>query len=329
VIQIPAGGSPATAAATGLEPLPSSDGLTPLDDGGLTPLGAPGARPPQGGGGLDDLFADLPGPGQSAAANPFGAPVADPLGSYGGGGGVNPYAAPTTFAPKKSRAPVHTGKPKRNGLPWDNRERASAPFSDTAKAVLFSPKAAFYKMKRTGGIGGPLMFCVSGILCGTLAAMLWNFLFQAIMIIPVLSSLDAEKVGVVLGSLLLGMVIGLSVGLVFAVTGAIMGAFINAGLTHVCLALVGGAEHPFETTMRVVCYTSGAAALCQVVPLCGGLINMVAYPVILIIGIYAAHETSGGKAAAAVMLPGIVLCGLGALLVFVLVTTLIGIGAAQ
>jgi hypothetical protein len=327
VIQIPAAGS-ATSTA-GLQPLPGSEGLTPLDAGGLTPLGPSGPGSSAAGGGTDDLFADLPAPGQSAAANPFGAASGDPLGNYAGGGGLNPYAAPTTFAAKKSRAPVHTNKPKRNGLPWDNRERADSPFSDTAKAVLFSPQSAFYKMRRTGGVGGPLLFCVAGIVCGTLAAMGWNFLFQLIMIIPALGSLEADRVGAVLGAMVLGIVIGLSVGLGFAVTGAIVGAFINAGLTHVCLALVGGAEHPFETTMRVVCYTSGAAALCQVIPICGGLINMVAYPIILIIGIYAAHETSGGKAAAAVMLPGIVLCGLGALVIFLVVTTLIGIGAAQ
>ena len=92
--------------------------------------------------------------------------------------------------------------------------------------------------------------------------------------------------------------------------------FIEAGIFHLMLLIVGGARQSFETTARVVAYTSGATAIFQMVPFCGGLIGLVWGIIILILGLAYAHETSTGRAVAAVLLP-LVLCCLCCVLVAV------------
>jgi hypothetical protein len=99
----------------------------------------------------------------------------------------------------------------------------------------------------------------------------------------------------------------------------IVGIFIGSGILHLCLMILGGANRPFETTLRVVCFSCGAAYLFSLVPVCGGVIAMVYNIVLQCIGLSRAHETTTGKALMAIFLPMIVCCG-----VFVLFGALLG-----
>ena len=56
----------------------------------------------------------------------------------------------------------------------------------------------------------------------------------------------------------------------------LIGAFIGAAIVHVCLMIVGGAKQPFETTLRTLCYANGSTHLLNIVPICGGMIALVA-----------------------------------------------------
>jgi hypothetical protein len=85
--------------------------------------------------------------------------------------------------------------------------------------------------------------------------------------------------------------------------------FIASGILHLCLMIVGGARKPFETTFRVVCFSSGSTSLLSMIPFCGGLISGVWNIVLEIIGVARAHEIDTGKAVLAVLLPIIVCCG--------------------
>jgi hypothetical protein len=172
-----------------------------------------------------------------------------------------------------------------------------------------------------------MLFCVLGVTLGyvitTAYVLLVNIAFLAVTLITRRAEVDTAKLaGVFVGALIV-LAIYFAAMLAMVVVGAIIGSFINAGLTHLCLMIVGGAEQPFETTYRVVCYTLGACAMCQVLPLVGPLIGGVANIVVAIIGLYAGHETTGGKAAGAVFLPILVLCGL----LFILWLVLFGLVA--
>ncbi len=92
--------------------------------------------------------------------------------------------------------------------------------------------------------------------------------------------------------------------------------FILAGLVHLSLMLVGGANKTFEATFRVISFSQGSTALLQLVPCCGGLVAFVWFLVASCIGVARTHEIDTGRATLAVLLPIIVCCGGGILLLF-------------
>jgi hypothetical protein len=95
----------------------------------------------------------------------------------------------------------------------------------------------------------------------------------------------------------------------------VAGQFIGAGITHLCLLLVGGANRSFETTFRVSCYSSGAASVFNLLPALGPVLVFVWGGLIVqIIGLSAAHRTSIPRVIFAVFLP-----------LFVMITAVAGI----
>jgi hypothetical protein len=310
----------------GLTPL-GNGGLTPLDEAGLDPLGGDGLTPLPSDP-LSDPWSDLSG--SQSQGLPASAPGFDPL-SAGGmtSAGVNPYTAPRSVAAGTTQSPSHTNKPKRNGLPWDRRDGEESPFFGTVKAVLFSPLDAFYRMKRQGGLGGPLLFCFAGALLGGLATGLYDAMLRVtLLLVAMLRMPDGQNSGMVVAALV-GVLIGLAVGVgllvAFVSVGVLIGTFLNAALFHLGLLMVGGARHSFETTFRVVCYAWGATSVCQVIPFLGGLIGAVLNLVYLIMGLYAAHEITAGRAVAAVLLPLVLLMALCGLIVFLVFSMIVGL----
>jgi hypothetical protein len=148
--------------------------------------------------------------------------AATPYGGTPFGGTTNPYASPAPFASSRSAAASqHTHKPKRNGLPWDRRDDDG--LFGTAKLVLFSPKEAFYRMHRTGGVGRPLLFCMTGTLIGTLINIGYNLLANLAI---VLLAGDAKRMGAALFAMVISTVAVLVVGLPLSIMATVTGSFI-------------------------------------------------------------------------------------------------------
>jgi hypothetical protein len=91
--------------------------------------------------------------------------------------------------------------------------------------------------------------------------------------------------------------------------------FIVSGMLHLFLMIVGGARAGFEATFRVVSY-SVSPYLLMVIPYCGVLITPLWALSLFMIGIRDAHETTGGKATAAVLFPFLLCCGMMVLAAF-------------
>ena len=85
--------------------------------------------------------------------------------------------------------------------------------------------------------------------------------------------------------------------------------FIVSGMLHLFVMIVGGAKAGFEATFRVVSY-SVSPFLFMVIPYCGVLITPLWALSLFMIGIRDAHETTGGKATAAVLFPFLFCCGM-------------------
>jgi hypothetical protein len=199
---------------------------------------------------------------------------------------------------------------ERPGLPWDQRETLGfiPAFIQTMKRVLLEPGPAFSDMKREGGIGDPLVFAITGGWIGGAFAFAYNFMLQALTHGAAMGMAGSKEMPAFLtGAGMSG--IGLVAMLIFLPVIMVIAVFIGAGITHLCLMLLGGARQPFETTLRVTCFCVGSTALLQVVPLCGGYVTGIWNVIAQCIGMARAHEIPTGKAVTAVLLPMIICCG--------------------
>lgn len=192
------------------------------------------------------------------------------------------------------------GSEPRPGLPWERRDEfgIGAAIVETMRLVLLSPARAFREMRRLGGFADPLGYAV---LLGSVGA--WFGLFWQMLV----RSLGVEIAG--------GGMMGVAAQNVTTVVWAavmpliiLVALVIWAGIVHALLVVFGGARYPWETTLRVLGYATGSTAVFQLIPLCGGLIALVWGLVVEVIGLTAAQEVPTGRAAAAVLVPLVLVC---------------------
>jgi hypothetical protein len=225
---------------------------------------------------------------------------------------------PPPQAPSPGSIPAFTAAGARSGLPWDDRQQKGffTAFIETLQMVLTRPVEAFTVMKREGGFGEPLIYAVVGGSVGAIVAFLFSLLFHSFGMLTDQRNPLGAMAGMGIGSIGFIILIPLFI---------VIGLFIGAGIIHLCLMIVGGANQPFETTFRVLAFTQGSTGVLQLIPVCGGLIAAVWGIVVNCIGLARAHETDTGRAVLAVFLPLVVCCGLSLVLLF-MVGGLAGLG---
>jgi len=201
---------------------------------------------------------------------------------------------------------------------WEDRERLGIfpAITRTVSAVLMRPAETFAAMKRAGGLADPLLYFV--LLSSTMFAVSALYQMAASSFNPATlppnfphASKGALSVALI-GSILLSPAL------------YVISAFLSSGITHLCLKLLGGANRPFETTFRVICYAQASAAVFNLLPLCGSLIGLIWGAYVIIIGLREAQQTTGWKATLAITLPGLVCCG-----ILFVVFAAAGIGIAE
>ena len=204
------------------------------------------------------------------------------------------------------------------GLPWENRAQTgffNALF-ETIRLVLLEPSKAFTAMRPTGGLAAPLFFFVLTGTVGGLAGIIYQMVLNSV------QAAGTPEQQAVVAMFASTAVVGMTIMFLPIFFAAI--AFVSAGLVHLALMIVGGANRPFEATFRVVCYAGGASAVLQLLPVCGGLVSSVWNFVLMILGLAQVHGIGKGRAAVAVLLPSIVCCGLIFGAVFALIAALGG-----
>lgn len=210
-----------------------------------------------------------------------------------------PYNPPT--APPPTGPPAGYGPP---GLPWD-REKTGNSLVETAKGLITAPGAAYAQMREKGDYGSPIVFAVILGTLGNIIGQIWNLAFGAVWVgfLPP----DARSQ---IGPMLETNVVATVVSIVLAPVFVVIGLFLFAALYHLFLLIVGGTRDSsagFEGTVRAVGY-GHVSYLAYLIPVVGPPIGFVWGAVLAAIGLSRAHHTSGGKAAAAVLLPWLVCC---------------------
>jgi hypothetical protein len=266
----------------------------------------PFGQPPSPG--AQDPWAAAPPP---EPQNPFAAPT----GSAGGFGGTGPGPA-ETFNPYQS--PVQTGhgfQQQGPGPPWERDGASSGSFFATVKQQFGDVGAFFRDMRREGGIGMPMWFGVIGGMIGMVVSVIYQLIFQVVMATVMNGPAGGQDLAA--GAAGMGCIVVLGPAILIVLM------FVYAGIHHLMLMMLGGANRPFETTFRVEAYAMGATALLLLIPVCGQYINGIVQLVFTGIGLCYAHETDGWRATLAVLLPIIVCC----LLAIGIVAAIFGIAA--
>jgi len=199
----------------------------------------------------------------------------------------------------------------RTGPAWEQRETLGTfpAAMQTIKAALLEPNETFSKMKVSGGIANPYLFhlLVGGI--GSVCASVYISIVQILFMNPY-SGINSNASPAFQIGILFGVVIR---SIIFAA----IGVFIHAGIVHVCLMICGGAKRPFEATFRAVCYGASSVSGLQVIPIIGSIAAIPWSIVVSCLALARAHETDTWRALVAILLPGVVCCGL---MVFIMVT---------
>jgi hypothetical protein len=209
-------------------------------------------------------------------------------------------------AARPEPSPPTTPRP-RPGTPWEDRGRIGfiPALIETTQKVLTAPSAFFASMPVTGGIGGPLLYGIVVGSLGVIVGVLYREVFRALVGSTFMTLGGGSELRRLMPFVMGG--VGVVLQVVFAPLFVILGLFVATAIVHLMLLLLGGARQGFEATFRVMCYCE-AAAVINVIPLCGGFVSGCYFLVLAVIGLAAAHGIGVGKAAAAVLIPIAVLC---------------------
>ena len=192
------------------------------------------------------------------------------------------------------------GMPSRPGLPWeaDDPGRSATGVLDTVRVVLFSPTEAFQSMRRSGDVGGAIAFLLIVGTFGSFFGLLWQAAARTMV---------GSFGGVNFGEIAVANTIGV-IWFIFAPVAVLVFAVVITGIYHLLLLVFGGAPHPPETTLKTVCYAVGANYVWLAMPMCGGIVATLWGIVTSTIGLREAQEVSTGRAAAAVLVPYVLVC---------------------
>jgi hypothetical protein len=232
------------------------------------------------------------------------------------------YQVPSGIDPSYGQYAL--GTDPRSGPAWENPNLGLASrFIETVKPVFARPTEFFRTMRLEGDFLRPLYF---GVIVGSVvgfAALLLQIVVQGFALIPAFSSGRNTEEAIAGFAVFAGTMLCMMVLMPVFAAG---GLFMQAGILHLCLMVMGGANKGFEATFRVCCYAT-AINLLAIIPCVGGYIAGPWIIVAQIIGVINAHETDTWRGVMAVLLPMIVCCG-GALLLVMLVVGVGGIAAA-
>jgi hypothetical protein len=231
-------------------------------------------------------------------------PTGDPGAGIGGGGSAVPGGLGGGGSGGTGGEP--------DGLPWEHRAQLGlvSAIVDTVKGVLMEPATTFRAMRKSGGVGEPLVYAVLLGWVGGIFGLVWQALISAIGPLAGAGEGLEEYAEGVIGIVVIAVLLPAFIAL---------GQFIGAAIVHLFALMFGAGDKGFEVTFRVMAYSSGSTAVLNVVPIVGGLAAWVWSLIATIIGLTEAQETSGGKAAAAVLVPLLLLCCCGIAVVIALV----------
>jgi hypothetical protein len=254
-----------------------------------------------------------------AAPPPAGPPPAAPPGPAWG-------APPQGWGPPPGAPPPPTGwgpVPPGGAPPSPEGEGESAPFADRArlglvaswiqtfKLAAFEP-ARFFRLVRPRPTGSAVLFGVIGATLGAWVSLVFSYFTAAASFSAMeqlLHRMEQQGVDPRAFSWAFERATGATLALqaLLAPLAALVGIYVVAAILHLVLLAIRGAPRGFDATLTVVGYGYGVYLL-TALPMCGGLVAVVWFAVVAIIGLAEAQRSPTWKSALAVFSPFLLAC---------------------
>jgi hypothetical protein len=231
------------------------------------------------------------------------------------GGALTPAAEPPPPGlPPPEVAPPHAEPARAEpppGIPWEERSRVGfvSGLVDTTTEILKSPTRFFVAARPETGIGGPFLYAMIMGTLGLWVQAVYSLVFNSVT--GVLTRMPDAGPFPKLPPIFEGTP-GFFIRIVVLPLLLMLWLFIASGITHLALALVGGARRGFEATFAVYCYAQAFAAF-NLIPFCGAFIGFPYLFVVLVVGLATVHGINEGHAYAGVVTQMLLICCCGAM----------------
>lgn len=182
----------------------------------------------------------------------------------------------------------------RVGPPWENPREAGgyvSAYFKTAGAVLFQPQTTFRSMSVAPGLNAPLLYWFAPTLLSTIIS-------------TALSAAIGRAFRATATSMFgipMDQASGSTPGLLCVAACIIPAFFLMTGYYHLLLRVFGGARRGFGATFRALAYVNGSLATISWAPCIGPFVALGWGTYLEILALRDVHETSTGRAAAAVL----------------------------
>ncbi|MEW6433591.1 MAG: Yip1 family protein [Myxococcota bacterium] len=190
-------------------------------------------------------------------------------------------------------------------LPWDERETIGVwrAWWRTSVMMISAPGATLSGAKAEGSLGGSVLFTLLSTLAGYgTTIVLYVVAFVPMMLFGLSKSENAPALsGVFVG-------VGAVVYVVLLLAMQTAGVLVLGGLDHLMLRLLGASPKGYKVSVRANALALGPS-LVGLVPFCGLYVFPIWCLVLRIIALRHFHQTTAGKAALAVLVPIVLLCG--------------------
>lgn len=177
-------------------------------------------------------------------------------------------------------------------IPWEQRSSLGfvGAFTGTLILSLTKPKEFFKRVPATGGFSTPIIYALISGLLGTWLNLAWQMLFTYLGFIePESQSPDSSMGFNLMITVLSPLIIPL-------------GLFVGSGIIQLALMILGVQKINYETTFRVICYSSGATIL-GVFPVVGSMIGAFITILLEAMGLREVYDISLRIGFAAVIFP--------------------------
>jgi hypothetical protein len=208
-------------------------------------------------------------------------------------------------------SPPPPGPPAPALLPWEEPEAGFASLFPTIGRFVVRPIESFARMSLTVDLVRPVAYYVALALFAAIVNQIWGQILWDANMRWLQSLIAAVGQGAMWQQLAPQLVrpgvLQIVLGLVLTPLIYLIALFIVTGVCHATLVLLGGGTNGFAASLRALAYT-GTSSLAVVIPFVGGLLGLVWWLILGIVGLAAAHRTESWKAALAILLPLVACC---------------------